>query len=475
MFSSLRSRLWLSYALLVVTALSVVAVILFVYLLRNPLLYRQTLERLLAVQTIVMERDGQSLSEVAQRASKNFNVRIVLFSADQQVLLDTAGKKEPELKFPREKILPRNTPIVRDEKKTPWLYSIEQLPDNSYIMVAAPRPRFTLTNVFTDDFLPLILQSGIFALLLSLVVAFFFARWIADPLQKVVLAARQMPSAEIKPVEPQGPHEVQELTRAFNGMIARTQASQKSQREFVANVSHELKTPLTSVQGFAQAILDGTADTDESRQQAAQIIYDESARMHRMVLDLLDLARLDAGTADITMSPVNMSALLNAIAEKFTPQSQRAGVEIKVETVGALPTISADGDRLAQVFTNLVDNALKFTLRGGEITLSAALESDSSLPDKSISSHRASALTDSRIMRVSVSDTGAGIPVESQAYIFDRFYQADPSRKGGEKHGAGLGLAIASEIVQAHGGRISVRSRLGEGTSFDVFLPLTRK
>jgi two-component system sensor histidine kinase ResE len=315
------------------------------------------------------------------------------------------------------------------------------------------------------------MQSGIIALLLSLVVAFFFARWIADPLQKVVLAARQMPSAQIKPVEPQGPHEVQELTRAFNSMIVRTQASQKSQREFVANVSHELKTPLTSVQGFAQAILDGTADTNESRQQAAQIIYDESARMHRMVLDLLDLARLDAGTADITMSPVNMSALLNAIAEKFTPQSQRAGVEIKVETVGALPTISADGDRLAQVFTNLVDNALKFTPRNGLISLQAqTLESDSSLPDKSISK-----LTDSRIMRVSVSDTGAGIPAEALAHIFDRFYQADPSRKGGEKHGAGLGLAIASEIVQAHGGRISVRSRLGEGTSFDVFLPLTRK
>ncbi|NOT06271.1 MAG: HAMP domain-containing histidine kinase [Anaerolineales bacterium] len=460
MFSSLRSRLWLSYALLVVTALSIVAVILFVYLIRNPLLYRQTLERLQAVQTVVLERDGQSLSVVAQRASKNFNVRIILFSADQQVLLDTAAKKEPALNFPREKILPRSTPIIRDEKKSPWLYSIEQLPDNSYIMVAAPRPRFTLTNVFTDDFLPLILQSGIIALLLSLVVAFFFARWIADPLQKVVLAARQMPSAQIKPVEPQGPHEVQELTRAFNGMIARTQSSQKSQREFVANVSHELKTPLTSVQGFAQAILDGTADTDASRQQAAQIIYDESARMHRMVLDLLDLARLDAGTADLTMSPVDMPALLNAIAEKFTPQSLLSGVEIKVEAV-ELPTISADGDRLAQVFTNLVDNALKFTPRGGVITLRAALESDNSLPD--------------RIMRVSVSDTGAGIPVESQSHIFDRFYQADPARKGGEKHGAGLGLAIASEIVQAHGGRIGVRSRLGEGTSFDVFLPLARK
>lgn len=118
------------------------------------------------------------------------------------------------------------------------------------------------------------------------------------------------------------------------------------------------------MQGFAQALIDGTADTVRSRQQAAQIIYDESARMHRMVLDLLDLARLDAGTADITMSPVDISALLNAIAEKFTPQSQRAGVEIKVKTVAALPAVSADGDRLAQVFTNLVDNALKFTPQG---------------------------------------------------------------------------------------------------------------
>jgi two-component system sensor histidine kinase ResE len=306
-------------------------------------------------------------------------------------------------------------------------------------------------NLFADDFLPLIIQSGLIALLLSLAVAFLFARWIADPLQKVVAAARAMPAAETKPVESQGPHEVQELTRAFNSMIARTQASRKSQRDFVANVSHELKTPLTSVQGFAQALLDGTADTEETRQQAAQVIYDESARMHRMVLDLLDLAKLDAGTADITMSPVNLPALLNSIREKFTPQSQKAGVEINVEVAAKLPHLSADGDRLAQVFTNLVDNALKFTPSGGKILLRAEARDGGIL--------------------VSVADTGAGIPDEAQAHIFDRFYQADASRKGGRKHGAGLGLAIAHEIVQAHGGRIGVRSRLGEGTTFEVFLP----
>ncbi|MBK8822040.1 MAG: hypothetical protein IPN58_05375 [Anaerolineales bacterium] len=113
-------------------------------------------------------------------------------------------------------------------------------------------------------------------------------------------------------------------------------------------MSHELKTPLTSVQGFAQAILDGTADTEQTRQQAAQVIFNESGRMHRMVLDLLDLARLDAGTADITMSPVNVPALLNAIREKFIPQSQKAGVVVSVDVAANLPALIADGDRLAQ-------------------------------------------------------------------------------------------------------------------------------
>ena len=457
MFSSLRSRLWLSYAFIIVTALGVVAMVLFIYLLRNPLLYRQTSERLKAVQAVVLQRESQSqpVSVAAQEASRTFNVRVLLYSKDRQLILDTYSNQEVPLSFPEQRLILRKTPIVRDENGASWLYSVEKLPDSTYLVIASPRPRISIFNIFTDDFLPLILQSGLIALLLSLVLAFLFARWIADPLQKVVLAARSLPSAEIKPVETSGPHEIQELTRAFNDMIARMQASQKSQREFVANVSHEMKTPLTAIQGFAQAILDGTADTSDARQKAAQVIYDESGRMQRMVLDLLDLARLDAGTADITMSPVNMFGLLQAVAEKFAPQSQRAGVDIKVDVAANLQTITADGDRLAQVFTNLVDNALKFTPRSGLISLRAWVENTE--------------------MLISVMDTGTGIPEQAQAHIFERFYQADPARRGGEKHGAGLGLAIAHEIVQAHGGRISVRSKLGEGTSFDVFLPLTRK
>jgi signal transduction histidine kinase len=333
------------------------------------------------------------------------------------------------------------------------------LSQDRILVIAAPRPRVPVLNIFRDEFLFPILQGGLIALLLSLILAFAISRWVADPLQQVVLAARNYPEGadELKPVSPRGPHEVQDLARAFNSMVERVESSHKSQRDFVANVSHELKTPLTSIQGFAQAILDGTADTPEARQQSAQIIYDEAGRMHRMALDLLDLARLEAGTADLEMSPVDMVALLRNMVDKFRRQAGQAGVDLQLSIPDQLPTLIGDGDRLAQVFTNLVDNALKFTPAKGQVTLSA--------------------VSNGTEMKVSIMDTGPGIPSEAIPRLFDRFYQVDPSRPGGEhgpvRRGAGLGLAIVQEIVQAHDGKIGVRSEVGRGTTFVIHLPLT--
>ena len=152
------------------------------------------------------------------------------------------------------------------------------------------------------------------------------------------------------------------------------------------------------------------------------------------------------------MSPVDIRALLNGIVEKFAPMASKAGVALNAKFANDLPPLLGDGDRLAQVFTNLVDNALKFTPEGGSITLRA--------------------IHDRNEIQVAVDDTGKGIPKEDVPHIFDRFYQADSARAGGEHHGAGLGLAIVHEIVAAHGGRISVRSALGRGTAFIVHLPL---
>jgi signal transduction histidine kinase len=371
MFSSLRSRLWLSYALIIAAALSVVAVVLLLYLIRNPGIYRQTLERLRSAEALLLARPAEVLNlkntTALERAAENFDVRILVFGRDESVRYDSAPA-EVALPYPRKTLLLRDTEAVRDAKGKFWLYTLKPLPNGDMLVVAAPRPRLSILNIFTDELLLPILGGGAISLLLSLVLAFVIARGVADPLQEVIVAARDFPSDGVKPVEPRGPHEVQELTRAFNGMMNRVQSSQRSQRDFVANVSHELKTPLTSIQGFAQAILDGTADTPEAHQQAAEVIYAESGRMHRMVLDLLDLARLEAGTAVMQRAPLDLRALLNVTVEKFTPQANRASVTLRVDTPPDLPTLVGDGDRLAQVLTNLVDNALKFTPPGGEVT-----------------------------------------------------------------------------------------------------------
>jgi two-component system OmpR family sensor kinase len=454
MFTSLRARLWLSYAFLITIALTIVAVVLLIFLIRNPLLTRQTQQQLKNVENLIAASPKKFLDDPAALASfaQENKVRVLVFNTNRKLLSDTQ-EGNAQLPFPRRNILGRNAQTAVDTNGTVWLYSWTRLSDKRILVVAAPRPRVPVLNIFTDEFLRPILQGGAIALVLSLILAYVLSRWVADPLQKVVVAARNYPM-DANPIKPRGPQEVQDLTHAFNSMVARVNSTQKSQRDFVANVSHELKTPLTSIQGFAQAILDETADTPEARKHAAEIIYNEAGRMHRMALNLLDLARLEAGTADLKMSAVDVGALLRGIAEKFTPQAQKTGVRLQVDAPDGLSSLTGDGDRLAQVFTNLVDNALKFTPADGQVILSAKAAGAE--------------------MELSITDTGSGIPEEALPHLFDRFYQVDTSRAGGEGHGAGLGLAIVQEIVQAHGGKIGVRSQLGHGTTFVIHLPLSQ-
>jgi signal transduction histidine kinase len=456
MFSSLRSRLWLSYALVTAAALAVVAVILVFYIIQNPSTYRQANARLTVVAAFLRKNEPEWVSQPGpdvkarfQQVDGAYSTRIILFDANRQVEIDSQSATQPAIPFPR---LPRLRPysILRDAGGNYWIYILRHLGDGRWLLLAVVRPAVPFITILSDElFLP-VLGSGVVALIISLLLAFWLARWIGDPLQKVVVASQGMPAEEAIAILPHGPHEVKELTRAFNEMNQRVHTSQASQRDFVSNVSHELKTPLTSVQGFAQAILDGTAATPKSQRQAAQVIYDESARMHRMVLDLLDLARMDAGTFDLQLGEVDIPLLLGGIVEKFTPQARLARLHIRLESA-PLPPVLGDGDRLAQVFTNLLDNAIQFTPAGGSITLRTEQTTNG--------------------IRVDVTDSGVGMPPEVLPKIFDRFFQADPSRSGGRKHGSGLGLAIVSEIVQTHGGRITVRSEPGTGSTFTVSLP----
>ena len=477
MSNSLRLRLWLTYALIVGVVIFTALFAVVVYLLRNPGDARLELQRLHLVSRLVLQRgqalelrpDGQLAPRLQERlmlASETLDARLVVFGPGGQVLVDSyrlQGPPLPDWAFFNRR-LRGLLPVYQDDTGKNWLYVLTPLEAGYSLLVTAPRPRTPVLGILRDEFLAPMIRAALIALLLALLLAVWVARWVAGPLQRMAQAVQTVaappPSGEFKHLPLEGPSEVQVVARAFNEMVDRVQASQRSQRDFIANVSHDLKTPLTSIQGFAQAILDGTADDPQARQQAAGVIYDEAGRMNRMVLDLLELARLDTGMVSFQRQPFDLAALLKGLVEKFTPQARQKGIDLSMadgfEASVGPQVVIGDEDRLAQVFSNLLDNALKYTPAGGQVLWAAQVSAG--------------------WVEVQVADSGPGIPVEELERIFERFYQTDKARRGGGGRGVGLGLAIAREIVQLHGGAISAYNRKdrgpGQGSVFVVKLPL---
>lgn len=224
----------------------------------------------------------------------------------------------------------------------------------------------------------------------------------------------------------------------------------KLRKDFIANVSHELRTPIAMLQGYSEAIVDDIAATDEEKKELAKVIYDESLRMGRLVNDLLDLARMEAGHLTLHHEQVPLKPYIERIIHKFQALAKEKGVRLFVEMNDEL-IVSFDPDRIEQVLTNLIDNALRHTDEGGEVCVIVDVDEEA--------------------VRISVQDSGSGIAEEDLPFVFERFYKADKARTRG-RSGTGLGLAIAKNIVEAHKGTIAVHSKLGEGTTFTFTLPL---
>ena len=219
--------------------------------------------------------------------------------------------------------------------------------------------------------------------------------------------------------------EVQDLATSFNRMADRVQQGQQAQRDFIANVSHDLKTPLTSIQGYSQALLDGTASTPERQQRAALVISQEAQRLSNLVEEVIDLARLESGRLTLHLQPTNLSDVVTDVVEAFAPRSEAAHVRLVWTPPAAALIVTADGDRLRRALSNLVENALKHTPQDGTVTLAV---------------ERLAAQAGSGAqVQVSVTDSGPGIAPEEQRRIFERFYRVDrcPLRPRGLRAGPG--------------------------------------
>lgn len=310
-------------------------------------------------------------------------------------------------------------------------------------------PRNQALSIWADLAKPF-LWAGLVALAVSIVIAVVLARSVYVPIRRVTNAAEEMARGHYEQEVPvAGPKEVKGLAQSFNQMSKQVKSSQQMLRDFVADVSHELRSPLTSIKGFAQAMVDGTAKGKEAQLKAATVIEDESKRMMRLVEELLEFSRLESGQVNMARQPVDLKELLNQCFEIFLMRAQEKGVNLKID-IEPLPPVTGDIDRLEQVFNNLLDNALKHTPAGGNISIDARR-------------------TNPNFAEISITDTGPGIPAEQMRHVFERFYRADASAG---KAGAGLGLAIARQIVLAHGGDIGAKSTLGKGTEFVVRLPV---
>ena len=462
MFRSINSRLLLTYLALIAAILGVVTLSLVFFLVRNPRLAREAeINLVLAANALhrqpitnLQTEDQATLERAVGQADALLDVRVALLSPDGALLADSRADVEDPL--PASQVAAHSQGGVgiaefNDLKGQTWIYTSRNLPRRFTLIVAVLRPRAPLLSFFTDELFPPIWRAGLLAFLLSLLLAFLMTRWITSPLRRVAVAARELTKGQMRTIRPEGPSEIQSLAQTFNEMGSKVAASQQSQRDFVANVSHELRTPLTSIQGFAQAILDGTASSGAALKQAAQVIYEEAGRMHRLVVDLLDLARLDSGSAPLDRQSIDVKGLMREVVEKMAPLASSARVSLTMDADRGIK-ISGDHDRLTQVLTNLLDNAIKHTPEDGQVRVSATSEKG-----------------DAKLI---VSDTGPGIPPEEATRIFERFYQVDKSRKAGGGRGSGLGLSIARQIVQAHRGTIHVESEPGFGSRFVVRLPL---
>jgi signal transduction histidine kinase len=290
----------------------------------------------------------------------------------------------------------------------------------------------------------------VYAALLGLL-TWILARGIVRPIEALQRDALQVAGGQLSyRVRVHGEDEIAHLARTINQMTARLEVLEDLRRRFVSDASHELRTPLTAIRSMAETIL-RYGDSDPGlRERYLPRIIAQTDHLARMATQLLDLSLIESGKFTDARAPLSLVEVLDGVAQSYGPRAAELGVDFVVAVPARLPLIHGDRDHLAQVFVNLLDNALRHTPSGGRVTLSARATE--------------------RHVVASVEDTGRGIPAAHLPHLFERFYRVEPSRSP-RSGGAGLGLAIVREIVLAHHGRIEVSSTVGEGTRFDVTLP----
>lgn len=296
------------------------------------------------------------------------------------------------------------------------------------------------------------------ASLAAIVASILISRRLVAPIQAITKASLQIADGHfdqrVSPGEGTSKYadELAQLASAFNQMAAQLEHTEQMRLQLLGDVSHELRTPLTAIKGSMEALIDGVLPADAA---TFEQIEQEADRLQRLVNDLHELSRVEAGAYELDRQTISLETLVQAAVQSMTGQFQQKNISLSVSLEPGLPVIQGDPDRLFQVLVNLLSNAYQHTQNGGEVSVQAALQ------EKNVA--------------VSIIDNGAGISAEYIPNLFTRFYRVDKSRSRQSGSGSGIGLTIARHLVESHGGRIWVESEgVGKGSQFIFTLPVVK-
>ncbi len=302
---------------------------------------------------------------------------------------------------------------------------------------------------FNEALVIALVVAGLAAMLVSLLLS----RGIVAPVRRMTTVSQHIADGHYSErVETDNHDELGQLAHSFNQMAENLEQVELMRRQLIADVSHELRTPLTAIQGSMEGLLDGILLANP---ETYQQIHQEAGRLARLVDDLQELSRVEAGAAPLEIKPAQLGSLIQTTIKRLTSQASKKKIDLIADLPADLPLVPLDEARITQVLTNLVSNALQYTPEGGSIHILTRQTKDE--------------------IQVSIADTGIGIPAEHMTHLFTRFYRVDKSRSRQAGGGSGIGLTIARHLVESHGGRIWVESLgEGQGSTFTFSLPISR-
>jgi signal transduction histidine kinase len=393
----------------------------------------------------------------------NTNIYYTVYLNDGTALADSSGEMPPRANLANApevlaalESLGQGVNIRKDERGVRMMYLAVLVQQGNEItaILRLGTPMQAAEESARRSLLILIFTSVAIASAVSLF-GWVLAKNLSAPIQALTQAVGKMERGDLGVrVKPAGPQELRVLAEAFNSMANRLQSNVSELRAFVANASHELRTPLTVVKLRTEALRDGALEDQEVAVRFLGEIETEIDRLVRMVNDLLDLSRMEAGLAPGKRIPLNLGIIAREVQDTFSIRAEQASVGLKLDSDPNLPNILGSEDQIRRVLYNLVENAIKFTPSGGKVEMLIR-------PGPK-----------ENTLRFLVRDTGPGISPEHLSHVFERFYRAETSQaRPGMIRGSGLGLAIAKSIVENHGGEIGVSSELGNGTTFWADLP----